>query len=333
MAKPRKLSPQESNRLAVLMQLAKINFIKTALGYVFNGKSTLWGQEVDTGILKREQLKLVELHRIKEIHETTAYKKLPYIASGGSNTEKIKEHYLKGEGVVGFVEVKENSHGQSVVNHLLSKRTIKRMIKKSQQSSKLKQKQMATKKRTTTKPVDEDLLGFDPAEIDEMLEGIESKIPVYKITDKVQFMFAGEKKTGHVLKALSEGKIKVVDAGATVYMVKPIDIIKRETAAQVRKGKEMAAYEWDEEKGHTVPKGSRKKTTEPVVPVKASKSKSEPVKKTKAKGGEPTQRELVEALAEKGERDYDKIAAKTGVTRTNVGQYMYRWKKANPKKA
>ncbi|HYD91621.1 MAG TPA: hypothetical protein VEA37_09070, partial [Flavobacterium sp.] len=111
----------------------------------------LWGQVVDQHTLVRERAKLAELYRIKGIYETRKYRELPYIAGHGGKVSKIKEHYLVDEGTIGFVEVRESSHGRSVVNHLWNKRTIKRMIKNKQSSSKRKSKSNGNKKKSAPK--------------------------------------------------------------------------------------------------------------------------------------------------------------------------------------
>lgn len=184
---------------------------------------------------------------------------------------------------------------------------------------------MANKRKTVRKPQaeDKDLLGFiNTSAIDEMLEGIDSEIPAYKTTDKVEFVHAGGKFKGSVLKVLEEGKLKVVDRGGTVYNITVDDICKEgETASELisrKKGIKKPLY-------HQTELPLKEKSTKPL------KKGTLPTAPAKKKTGEPTQRELVEALAEKGEKDYDVIAKKTGVTRTNVSQYMYRWKKANNK--
>jgi len=150
MTKKRKLSPQEANRLAVHMQVVRIKLIQHALKYSFNGQSTLWGQPVDESTLEREKAILTDLYRIKTIYETAIYHRLPYLPSNGSRVEKIKEHYETQSGTIAFVEVKQSSHGASVVNHMMSKKTIKRAIKKKQQSSKRKTKQHGNKKEGGT---------------------------------------------------------------------------------------------------------------------------------------------------------------------------------------
>lgn len=147
MKKPRKLSAQEANRLAVQMQVLRIKLIEFSLRYTFNGKSFLFDSETDKTTLLRAKFRLTELYRVKTIHESAAYRDLPYLpALHGSIVEKIKEHYLIENGTIGFVEVKESSHGPSVVNHLWSKRTIKRRITK-----KLKTKQNGKQKKNGQK--------------------------------------------------------------------------------------------------------------------------------------------------------------------------------------
>ena len=44
--KQRKLSAQESNRLAVQLQVLRIKLMEFALRYTFDGKSSLWGMTV-----------------------------------------------------------------------------------------------------------------------------------------------------------------------------------------------------------------------------------------------------------------------------------------------
>lgn len=324
MTKQRKLSAQEANRLAIQLQVLRIKVLEFTLNYSFKGKCYLWGQEVDRHTLTREKVKLSELYRVKTIHETTI-RNLPYLPSGGSRVDKIKEHYLADEGTIGFVEVKDSSHGASVINHLWSKRTIKKRIKKKLQKS----KKMATKKRVVKPHDEEDLLGFD-VDASSLLEGIDETLTVYTAGDKIEFVHAGGKVKGSVIKSgLSEGRVKVADAGGTVYMVKPKDIIPNGGTASEHIGKgKKPIYQ---ETVHKASKAEKQQGMKKPVIREESLKESTTVKKT-IKGG-TSQKDLVEALAEKGERDYDKIAEKTGVTRTNVGQYMYRWKKANPKKA
>jgi len=183
---------------------------------------------------------------------------------------------------------------------------------------------MAQKRKLTQNADDDDLLGFiNTAAIDDMLEGIDSEIPPYRGGDKIEFVHAGGKFKGSVLKVLEDGLIKVADKAGNVFKITTEDVIRDgETASQLiarKKGLKRPVYE-----SHQLEETNKKIT-------KVAKEAAAPVKK-KSSGGK-TQRELVEELAEKGERDYDVIAEKTGVTRVNVGQYMYRWKKANPKKA
>ena len=109
------------------------------------------GYDGDQPRIQREKALLTELYRVKTIFETVAYRDLPYFASNGGGKEKIKEHYLQDEGTIGFVEVKQNSHGKSVVNHLWSKRTIKRAIRKKLSSSKRKSKTHGTKTKINAK--------------------------------------------------------------------------------------------------------------------------------------------------------------------------------------
>lgn len=325
MTKQRRLTAQEANRLAIQLQVVRINILDFALKYSFGGKSHLWGQVVDRNTLEREKAKLTELYRVKLIHETNV-KNLPYLPSNGSKVEKIKEHYLAQDGTVGFVEVKDSSHGPSVVNHLMSKRTIKRMIRKKISSSNKKAKQMNKKRRAVKPPDDQDLLGFD-SDVSNLLEGIDENLPVYSAGDKIEFVHAGGKIKGSVIKSgLQDGKVRAANASGTVFLVSPDDIIKDgSTAADhiaKRKGKKPI-YE-----SHQPEKPSKaQKQQAMVTPAMETARKAE---KTLPKKGAKTQKELVEELAEKGEFDYNVIAEKTGVTRTNVGQYMYRWKKANP---
>lgn len=336
MTKQRKLSAQESNRLAVQMQVLRIKLIEFARKYAFNGKSTLWGQELDEYTLQRERAKLAELDRVQVIHETAAYRNLPYFPSGGGGTvKKIKERYLKAEGTIAFIEVKESSHGQSVTNHLQKKKTIKRRIKHKQSSTNRKIKQMSTKRKTKEK-VDDDLLGFINTDaIDAMLDGVAGNIPAYRPGDKIEFVHAGGKIKGSVLKSLSQGKIKAVDAGATVYMISPDDILKTgETASQLIGRNKKGGKKTEDLIGVGEPaldKKVVKKDLKKIVEKAKQEVKGDKERKPKAKTGEKTQRELVEDQLIKGERDYDKIAEKTKVTRVNVGQYAYRWFKANPK--
>ena len=319
MTNTRKLTAQEANRLAVQLQVLRIKVLEFALKYTFKGKSTLWGQEVDRHTLTRERVKLQELYRVKTIHETTI-RNLPYLPSGGSKVDKIKEHYLTEDGTIGFVEVKDSSHGPSVVNHLMSKRAIKRQIRKKISSTNKKLKQMGTKRRVAKPQDEEDLLGFD-TNVDDILEGIDDKVTVYTAGDKIEFVHAGGKIKGSVIKSgLSDGRVKAADAGGTVYMVSPKDIILNGGTAADHIGVKKPVYQ----------------SKVPDAPSKAQRQQGMKHNVTgdsgNVKKAGKSQKELVEALAEKGERDYDKIAEKTGVTRSNVSQYMYRWKKANPKK-
>lgn len=185
---------------------------------------------------------------------------------------------------------------------------------------------------------DEDLLGFGIAGIDEMLEGIDKEIPAYNIGDKITFVHAGGKVSGRVHKVLEEGRLKATDRAGTLYPITVHDILKKGETAQMliartgkkvheentgKPGKKRPVYQSTDS---DLMEGAEPKKVKTVKDLKKGTLPTAPAKK---KSGEKTQRELVEELAEAGERDYDVIAKKTGVTRVNVGQYMYRWKKAN----
>lgn len=189
---------------------------------------------------------------------------------------------------------------------------------------------MTQKRRVKTQDVDDDLLGFiDVNGVDDMLEGIEEQIPPYRGGDKIEFVHAGGKFKGSVLKVLEDGSLKVADKVGTVFKISTDDICREgETASQLisrKKGERRPVYVETEEDETGKSKTTVKTKAEPLIGKRFS---STPPTKTKAKKGEKTQREKVEELAEAGETDYDVIAKKSGVTRVNVGQYMYRWKKA-----
>ncbi|HYD91622.1 MAG TPA: hypothetical protein VEA37_09075 [Flavobacterium sp.] len=177
---------------------------------------------------------------------------------------------------------------------------------------------MATRKKVPPKQKatndDDDLIGdfVNTAAIDDMFEGIEQEIPAYKTGSKLKISHKGTQLKVSVLKVLDKGKLKVVDGAGNVYEVGPDDIVLQ--------GEDITATRARVEKETKAEKQAK------LAPVK--KKSGAPVQKTRAKSGEKTQREKVEELAEAGMTDYDEIAKKSGVERTNVSQYMYRWKKA-----
>lgn len=336
MTSKRNLSAREANRLAVQMQYLRVKLVEFTLRFSFNGKSVLWGQQVDENTLAREKAILAELYRLRGVYESKKYNELPYLNCGRSEVKKIKEHYSKKDGTIAFLEVKESSHGKSVSNHLSNKKTVKRRLKKKQSSLNKKLKTMATKKRVLSSPNEDDLLGFiNTSEIDNMLDKVAIEIPPYKIGDKIEFVFAGGKVKANVHKVLADGKLKATDKAGTLYTVDLSDILKEgETAKQLiarKNGKRPVYIQTEMKIGNAHPTVKPEKSNKPIQKKEVVKAKPVAVPVKKKEGGK-SQRELVETLLEKGERDYDKIAYKTGVTRVNVGQYAYRWKKANPKK-
>lgn len=137
----KKLTPKETNRLLIEHQVIKIRLLENALKYEdFHGNSILFGATVDETDLIRAKEKLKELDRIRGVYESKEYKekKLPYLQSLGSETEKIKSHYDLDDGNLLFLELKQGSTSKTVNNHIVSKSHI---------LSQIKQKQMATKKK------------------------------------------------------------------------------------------------------------------------------------------------------------------------------------------
>ncbi len=90
-----------------------------------------------------------------------------------------------------------------------------------------KQRKVAAKPPNKSGPI-------NLAAIDDMLDGIEAEIPAYQMGDKVEFVHAGGKFKGSVIKVLEAGKLHVADAGATVFKITTDDICKNgETASQL----------------------------------------------------------------------------------------------------
>lgn len=140
-----KLTPQQTNRLAISQQIAKIKLLENALQYVdVRENHVLFGHHVDNSDLIQARNFLIELDRKRSIYESEAYQKkeLPYLPSGGSSTEKVKAHFDAMDGELLFFEVKPSTTGKSVIIHKESKSHIK---------SRIKQKQMATKKKAAVK--------------------------------------------------------------------------------------------------------------------------------------------------------------------------------------
>lgn len=143
--KTRKLSPKQANRLDIEQQLIEIKLLENALSYEFNGKSRLRGQPIDHGHLVRAQERLKELDRVRGVYESPEYQKkqLPYLPGAGtSRVTKVKAHYDEQDGELLFFEVKPSSSGRIVVEHVSTKSHIK---------GRIKQKQMATKKKAAKK--------------------------------------------------------------------------------------------------------------------------------------------------------------------------------------
>jgi hypothetical protein len=137
----KELNVSEANKLAIEQQYLKIKLIENALTYTYKGEHILFGKKIDAGDLKRAQLELQELVRIKELHTSGKYNNLPYFNCNGITLDKVKEHF-NSEGTFAFIEIKESSRGKYVMNHKLSKSSILKQIK---------QKQMATKKKAAAK--------------------------------------------------------------------------------------------------------------------------------------------------------------------------------------
>lgn len=144
-----KLTPQQSNRLAISQQLGKIKLLENALEYIdVRGNSILFGRPVGNEDLVQARNFLVELDRKRSVYESDAYQKkeLPYLSSNGSGTEKIKDHFSDGELI--FFEVKPSTSGKSVKRHQESKSHIKSRIKQNQMAQK---KKAAAKKKVAVK--------------------------------------------------------------------------------------------------------------------------------------------------------------------------------------
>lgn len=152
--RPKKLNPSEANRLKMDLLVVKIKAAETALKYIFNGKSTLWGQVIDQGYLERLRLQLVELDRVQQVYDSGRAQDLPYLPSGGSVTEKLTDHF-DADGRYAFTELRPGQSGKTVATHTFSKSFIKQQIKNRNMATKKKAaKKGATKKavkKTSTK--------------------------------------------------------------------------------------------------------------------------------------------------------------------------------------
>lgn len=140
-----KLTPQQANRLAISQQMVRIKMLEQALEYVDpRGNHILFGQLVGPSDLVQARHYLVELDRKRSIYESDAYqkKRLPYLPSAGFNVDKVKAHFDAMDGELLFFEVKPSTSGKSVVMHQESKSHI---------NSRIKAKQMATKKAAKKK--------------------------------------------------------------------------------------------------------------------------------------------------------------------------------------
>jgi len=151
--KPKALTPAQANRLEMEMIMVKIKCTETALKYTFNGKSVLWGVEVNEGVLNRLRLQLVELDRKQQILDSGKYDKIQYLPSGSSIVDKIKDHFADDDRYA-FTEVREGQSGKMVVTHIHSKSFINKQIKSRTMATKKKAaKKGATKKATKSTTV------------------------------------------------------------------------------------------------------------------------------------------------------------------------------------
>lgn len=145
-----KLTPQQSNRLAISQQLIRIKLLEQALEYVdHKEKHILFGEPVGKTDLVQARNYLIELDRKRSIYESEAYQKkeLPYLPSGGSSTDKVKVHFDAMDGELLFFEIKPSTTGKSVVMHQESKSHIKKRIKQKQMAQKKAAKKKVAKKK------------------------------------------------------------------------------------------------------------------------------------------------------------------------------------------
>lgn len=150
-----KLTPQQSNRLAISQQLIKIKLLEQALEYVdVKGGHVLFNQHVGESDLIQARNFLIELDRKRGIYESEAYQKkqLPYLPSARSGTDKIKAHFDTLDGELLFFEIKPSTSGKSVVIHQESKSHIKKRIKQKQMATKKAAKKKAAPKKKVVAP-------------------------------------------------------------------------------------------------------------------------------------------------------------------------------------
>lgn len=146
------LAPSQANKLALELLVIKIKCAQTALKYTFDGKSYLWGKPIDEADLVRLKTQLAELDRKQQLYDANKTENMPYLPSGSSVIEKIKDHFADDKRYA-FTEVKEGQSGKMIVNHVHSKSYILKQIKTKQMATKKKaaSKKAATKKATSKK--------------------------------------------------------------------------------------------------------------------------------------------------------------------------------------